>query len=408
MRIAIISNFYPPHYVGGYELGCRDVVEELKVRGHAVSVLTSNYGVESPQDEDDGIYRRLKSDFQTDPQHAGRHLFRLIRKEHRNKRAFKTLLRDFRPELIYVWSMAHVSISMVHSAQLAGLPICFFVSDQWLSHWETDAWYSLQFRQPRRVSRKLLWKSILVTLRALGLLSAYRLDLKHVHFVSQYLKQQALEAQKPVSRAEVIHWGVDVKRFAYNREKREANRLLYVGQIIPHKGIQTAVEAFRLIRAQPGRELMTLTIVGGPDYGGFVERLISEHVLDDHVQRTGLVPREALPQIYREHDILIFPSVWEEPFSITLLEAMACGLAVVATQTGGTPEILTDEVNALIFSKEDAQRCAAQILRLRDEADLYQRIRSNGRRTVEKGFRLESMIDKIERSLAEVIRGTPS
>ena len=62
MRILVISNFYPPHHIGGYELGCRDVVGELRARGHDVRVLTSTYGV-TGREANEGIYRWLKTSF---------------------------------------------------------------------------------------------------------------------------------------------------------------------------------------------------------------------------------------------------------------------------------------------------------------------------------------------------------
>ena len=49
LRICVVTNYYPPHFIGGYELGCRDIVEALKRRGHQVRVLTSTYKVDQPQ-----------------------------------------------------------------------------------------------------------------------------------------------------------------------------------------------------------------------------------------------------------------------------------------------------------------------------------------------------------------------
>ena len=61
MRILIVSNLYPPHHIGGYELGCRDVVEGLKARGHEVKVLTSTYGVGKRKCDGD-VHRWLETD----------------------------------------------------------------------------------------------------------------------------------------------------------------------------------------------------------------------------------------------------------------------------------------------------------------------------------------------------------
>ena len=73
-----------------------------------------------------------------------------------------------------------------------------------------------------------------------------------------------------------------------------------------------------------------------------------------------------MPRVYADHDVFVFPSIWEEPFSIGLLEAMACGQAVVGTTTGGSAEILVDGVNSLVFPPGDPRRLARQVKRLFD------------------------------------------
>ena len=396
MRVLVLSNFYPPYYIGGYELGCRDVVEGLKARGHDVRVLTSTYMVDGPR-QDDGVYRFLDIDSLSNGHSS--HLNRVLKKEMRNRQAFKQVCEDFKPDLLYVWNATHISISNVLKAQEMKIPVCYFVSDYWLSKWETDSWYSIKDRHPRRFYRRIAWRAIKPILSMYGLLPQKSLNLNRVQFASHYLKRTAEESGKQAANGIVIHWGTDVERFPFNDSPPGAMRLLYVGQVTSHKGVHTAVEALKLICEQPKFKQATLTIVGGPDYEGRIARLVSSLGLSGSVSFTGMVARERLPEIYREHDILVFPSVWDEPFSITLLEAMSSGLAVVSTNTGGTPEILIDEMNALIFPKEDARACASQVLRLLTDGRLFESIRREGRRTVEENFRLESMIDKIEASL---------
>src|SRR6185503_8427075 len=199
-------------------------------------------------------------------------------------------------------------------------------------------------------------------------------------------------------------WGIDLNRFPFNEVTHEPRRLLYVGQVTSLKGVQTAVEALKLIIEQPDHRSTRLTIAGGPDYDNRIRKLVSSLGLEENVRFTGLIPRDQIPAIYREHDILLFPSIWDEPFSITLLEAMSSGLAVVGTNTGGSSEILKDEANALIFPKEDAEACAAQTGRLIKDSELFHRIRLQARRTVEEGFRLEGMVDRIELALKKHAR----
>lgn len=403
MRILVLSNFYPPYFIGGYELGCRDVVEALQQRGHDVNVLTSSYGLTSAA-KTPGIYRCLETDLGLKLDGSSGDLFKILKKESRNRRAFARVCREFAPQVLYVWNATHISISIPLTAQQAGLRVCYFVSDHWLSDWESDALYSLKSRSPHKFYRRLLWKSLVGSLNASRVLPAERLDFANVQFASSFLKREAMKANKDVSKADVIHWGVDVGLFHRRRRSGKGCRLLYVGQLAQHKGVHTAVQALKMIVTDPTHRSTTLTIIGGPDYENRLHRLVESLGLEHRVRFTGLVPRDQLPGIYQDHDILLFPSIWEEPFSLTLLEAMASGLAVVGTCTGGTSEILKHEVNALIFPKEDASECARQVTRLLDNDRLLDALGQHGRQTVEDWFRIDQMVDRIDAGLRKMIR----
>lgn len=406
LRICIVSNYYPPHFIGGYELGCRDVVESLKARGHEVRVLTSTYNVGRPEDNGQ-VYRWLVSlpPWESVPNSG---FFRLLRREIINRRSFHRLCGIFPPDLIYVWNPVGISLSFVFS-QSTSLPVCYFVSDHWLSEWESDFGYAMWSYQHPRSARRVVWKTLLRLLDALKVLRRPRPpDLRQVQFASRFLKDAALAQGKPVECAKVIHWGVNAERAPYQVESPNPSRLLYVGQVAPHKGVHTVIEALRLLVREHGYEAATLTIAGGsvnPDYEQQIRRSVSLSDLERNVSFTGLLPREELLSLYRDHAILVFPSVWNEPFSITILEAMSSGLAVVGTPTGGSLEILRDGENALVFPKEDSKRCAEQILRLWAEPGLLETIRRKARLTIENEFRFEQMVDSIEQSLEEVAAG---
>jgi glycosyltransferase involved in cell wall biosynthesis len=81
---------------------------------------------------------------------------------------------------------------------------------------------------------------------------------------------------------------------------------------------------------------------------------------------------------------------------------MSSSLAVVATATGGSSEILRNEVNSLVFPKADAEACADQVMRLLESPELFEELRRNGRRTVEGDFRLDDMVNRIDSSLTRI------
>src|SRR5437868_18532 len=191
MRILVISNFYPPHIIGGYEIGCRDIVEALRSRGHEVSVLTSTYGVNCPE-QTGQVYRWLETDLSFKIAGDSADLPKIIRKESINQRAFNRLCQAFSPDVVYVWNATHISISLAIRAQQMGIAVCYFISDHWLSCWESDALYSLRQRAPMRFHRRLAWKPLISLLYASGILSHADLDLSRVQFASRFLKQAAL------------------------------------------------------------------------------------------------------------------------------------------------------------------------------------------------------------------------
>jgi glycosyltransferase involved in cell wall biosynthesis len=154
-----------------------------------------------------------------------------------------------------------------------------------------------------------------------------------------------------------------------------------------------------------------LDIVGGcvaPDYQAELKGLVDARGLEGRVRFHGQVDRDALPAVYHGHDVLLFPSIWGEPFSITLLEAMSAGVAVVSTATGGTGEMLRDGENALLFPERDARACAARVARLLGDPRLLERLRTCARSTVQERFMFAGMVDQIEQDLQRGVAGLPS
>ena len=414
MNILVVSNFYPPHTIGGYELGCRDVVEALERRGHRVGVLTSVHGLGHAASDGD-VHRWLSVDLTARPRSSLAYGLSLLAAEVRSGRALRRLVGESRPDVVYLWNLRYLPLSIARLAQRLGLAVCYFVSDDWLANWETvdrwEQWTAHLPGNPVKRALKCLLRRTGVLVRPAG--RAEALDLRHVQFASGHLRQACLEAGKAVEPSTVVHWGVDTRRFAYRDEDRRdafarGPRLLYAGQVVASKGVDTAIDACRLLVHAHGLAGVELTVAGGsirPDYVEHLRASVRDAGLADRVRFAGRVARERMPALYRAHDVLVFPSVWAEPFSLTVLEAMASGLAVVGTVTGGSGEILRHGVNALVFPPEDSATCARHVQALVDGPDEYERIRREGRRTVERGFDLERMVDAIERDLRNAADG---
>jgi glycosyltransferase involved in cell wall biosynthesis len=172
------------------------------------------------------------------------------------------------------------------------------------------------------------------------------------------------------------------------------------------KGVHTTIEALgRLIAdGHGGRVELTQIGAGHPAYEAQLKGLIEEGGLGDHVLHADPVPREDFPAFLAQYDVLLFPSIYEEPFARVVQEAMAAGLVVIGTTTGGTPEILEDGVNGLAFPPGDAAALAGAVVRLLETPGLAGELAAKGRRTVFERFSQEWMVDRVEAYLEGILK----
>ena len=127
--------------------------------------------------------------------------------------------------------------------------------------------------------------------------------------------------------------------------------------------------------------------------------------LNDVVRFLGRIPRKEIPELMREHDLFVLPSIWEEPLSRVMQEAMASGLAVVGTDTGGSTEGLVHEETGLIFPAGDAAALATELQRLIDNPALARNLAQAGRKMAEDMFDFDRVIDEIEAYCLDVVTG---
>jgi glycosyltransferase involved in cell wall biosynthesis len=137
--------------------------------------------------------------------------------------------------------------------------------------------------------------------------------------------------------------------------------LLYVGRLQPWKGVDTAVRALPHI---PGAALL---IAGDGEERARLHRLAAELGVGQRVRFLGTVPREELPRYYSSVDLLLATSHASETFGISLVEAQACGLPVVASNFGGFPEVVDVGRTGLLVPPRDATALAEAVNGLLDD-----------------------------------------
>ncbi|MCB0207886.1 MAG: glycosyltransferase family 4 protein [Anaerolineae bacterium] len=414
MRVLFISAFYPPQVVGGWEQLVHDINERLKNRGHITHVLTSTYGVDEPKREE-GVDRllTLESDLNHyQPTQFVGHKRRLAE----NLENTRQTIENFKPDVIFIHVMFNLSRGIAYTAeQLCPGRVVYYVANDWPHALDPHTAY---WRDPAKNPILNIAKQMLSPI-PLNIVerenNSFQLKFERVLCVSQAIKNTlAREADIPLENMSVVYNGVETDLFvpAEKQNNKSNNQdslsLFYAGSLNTHKGVHTAIEAMAILTKQSKAKGISLTIVGSghPDYETRLKTLVKENNLENVVHFPGRVPREDMPALLQKHDVLIFPSIWEEPLARMTQEAMAAGMAVISTLTGGTGELVIEGETGLTFDPEDATTLAQRIEQLKNDPELHKKLVKNGREKVLQQFDIRRMIDEIEIHLSDVVNQT--
>jgi glycosyltransferase involved in cell wall biosynthesis len=220
---------------------------------------------------------------------------------------------------------------------------------------------------------------------------------------SRFIRDDWVAGGLPEDRIEVIPQAVEASSYppATEESRRSARRALgvpvdafiplYLGRVVPYKGVDVLVRAWNSLGLTP--EEGQLLIVGPPWPWSYLEdlrRMASASCRFMDIQ-TQVVP------LLHAADVLVLPSLWEEPFGRVIIEAMATGCSVIASRTGGIPEILTGRFASMLFEPGRAEELASKLQEIRNGAGGA--LAAAGPAHVRKHFALSSAADRVEEAL---------
>lgn len=206
---------------------------------------------------------------------------------------------------------------------------------------------------------------------------------KHVTVVSEHLKNKMQELI-PGIQPDVIPMGVDISKFGrqYRKENyfNQGDRkvVLFVGRLAEKKGVKYLIEAMKNINA-------LLVVVGDGPLREDLKKQAFE--IEEKVLFLGAKTHEELKVIYASADIFVCPSITakdgdQEGFGLVMLEAMASGLPVVASNSGGITQLIVDEVNGLLCKEKCVDEIADKVKNVLDNKELQNKIINNMKNTL--------------------------
>jgi glycogen synthase len=431
VRILVIVNLFPPLHAGTFDFRCESVCNLLQKRGHDIHVLTSKYGLTQEQRDPD-IERRLilNGDFEAPLVTSYGDLKEI---EAHNNEAVREVIANYLPELIYVWSLRALSKSIIFTLRNTKIPTVYDVADDWLSQGiKEDPWLrwwncdkpglggglmrtSLEASGQRdKISETIptrmmkgyervpeLYGKLAASVQP-GSINAFQFD--RLYFCSQALKFEAEHAGFRVGHAEVIYPGIPTEKF-FTEPKPVGDtpkKFLVVSRLSAASGVMTVLQALKLARDHEVHASLSVYGRGQSEQMAQLKSYVIQQSLPVEFLTVTNQQRD-LANAYRQHDGFIYCSEWDEPFALTPIEAMACGIPVIAAKSGGVRELLRPGENGWVYKPGDALELASRIQEVQMQPALRAQIVENAQADVMTRYSESSMLDQIENYLQATI-----
>lgn len=400
MRVLLTAHAFLPDSVAGVEVYTARLAAALQGLGHTVRLVTAVHDVAAAPYS----IRQVRVGLLDVVEIVNTHSEGTLEATYRNSvidRILEQVVEDFRPDCIHAQHLLNLSTGLLATATARRLPIFLTLHDYWLScprdglrmqangtlcasvdHRTCAACLAespylpppLQRGAARALRLAGLGRALRLVRRVwprttLGILSALRytnpapapqlsteLDRRDAHLKERLASATAILAPTRFARDRAIEWGAPRDKVrvlplgaiagpTVRRAAASRRRFAYLGTVAPHKGLHVLLEAAMGL----SNRNWSLDIVGNtaldPGYAGRLRTLARS---DARVRFKGAVPQSEHERLWNSVDVLVLPSVWWENSPLSVLEALAAGIPVVASDTGGVPEILPPGAGVLV------------------------------------------------------------
>ncbi|MGC9317921.1 MAG: glycosyltransferase family 4 protein [Armatimonadota bacterium] len=239
--------------------------------------------------------------------------------------------------------------------------------------------------------------------------------------VSRHTHSELMRQAPHLDNVRLIYHGIDTDELftPHNTDPKWADELglhdrraiIHPARMLPWKGVIYSVEAMDAIRDRFPDAVLIVTdtedIVDWVDeLKGYKEKVlqrIEDLDLQDHII-TQPFPYLELPWVYNECEVVIYPTIGEEPFGLVPVEAMACGKPTVVSRSGGLPESVVDGETGYIIPKEDTDALADRLSRLLADEELREEMGRAGRKRATEVFTRERMAREVVETYESGVR----
>lgn len=378
-RILVVTNLFPPQEFGGYGRKLWEFSADLLRRGHDVRILTADApdltrpGMAGTEDLEERVERGLALHgfwqegraFNFDDRE------RCIAILRANVARVLEAVRRHGSEVCLIGNLDLIGAHCLAPLTQLGIPVVHCLGNQHPGYGPAEAPRSPLYR-PAPASR--------------------------------WVEARLAEVGYDFPETSLLYPGARVDYF-YRPVLPDLDRLriVFAGLYVVYKGPQVLLNALALLH-QAGIDFECVMAGEGAD-AGLLERsqaFCQTHGMAGKVRFQGFLDRRGLFDLFAHSNVLVFPSVFQEPFGISQVEAMAAGLTVVTSATGGSGEIVRHGVDGLHFASEDAADLAAKLRGLLDDRTGWARLAQAGRARA-FAFTVGRSVDRIEAAFTELL-----
>jgi len=371
-RILAINNLYPPQELGGYGRSLFDFAESLKRRGHELKILTADVPELGPvaKGSEPDVERTLQLYGEWVDGVAVRHTPESCRETvQKNSAVLNHALEVWKPDLVLAGNLDFVDVGLIDELVRRSIPVVHhlgFCRNPFPGGKLPDSPYYFLAGASRWVMDK-------------NVPPGYR-------------------------NCDFVYPGAWVDEFAIHTPiGTERLRIAYASLLTESKGVGVLLNALHRLDEQSVD--YSCTLAGLPldrKLRDHLEQNIRDNQLEHRVVMAGNLDRQGLKALYASHNVLVFPSLLEEAFGISQVEAMAAGVAVITTGLGGAAEVVKNDLSGLVTPPGDADALASALASLPSDPERWSRLAANGQRRARELFDVERSVDKLERIFARL------
>jgi glycosyltransferase involved in cell wall biosynthesis len=331
-----------------------------------------------------------------------------------NLATLQRVVQDQKPDVVFAWNLLFLDSSILDALEHCGTRTVVMLTDNWLLVMRNGLFVRDFFKYvvhgdtpmplaaplPVLPPPTLRQRASALLKKIAGRAPSVKKDLEAI-FGSAFMRDFYAAGGSHFTRHQIVHNGVHQKSYSAVAAPDRSQfvepgtlHLLFAGRLVDLKGAHTAVAALPLLDpASLGLSRIKLTILGDAQDTAYMSVLAAAIDASRRARDIELRPsvaEDALPALFNAFDIYLFPSLYE-PFSLTLIHALALGIPTIASDIGGNVEIVRDGRSGVLFRKNDPASLADAIARLATDPALRARLAEGGRSTA-AFFTFERMV----------------